>query len=95
MPEQIKKQHGQGMAEYLIVVMLIGLASVLAFTFLGQTVRGQAAQMSAQVSGRDGRGADIEVVGPGGGSGKHCCGVRANPPGPTDGPNQEADQATG
>ena len=84
MPEQIKQQQGQGMVEYLVIMILIGLGSITAFNFLGQTVRTQSAQLSVQVSGEDAQAARVEVVGAGG-NGKHCCGVRVNPPVPMEG----------
>lgn len=51
---QMKRQLGQGMTEYIIIVALIALAAIAAFSYFGGSVRGQAAQMSMQVAGQDG-----------------------------------------
>lgn len=48
-----KKQLGQGMVEYIIIVALIALAAIGAFTFFGDTIRGQTAQMASQVAGEN------------------------------------------
>lgn len=44
-------QLGQGMVEYIIIVALIALAAIAAFTYFGDTVRGQTVQMANQVAG--------------------------------------------
>lgn len=49
-----KKQRGQGMVEYIIIVALIALAAIAAFSYFGQAVRGQTAQMAEQISGQGG-----------------------------------------
>jgi hypothetical protein len=78
-PEQNKKkQHGQSTIEYMITAGLVALSIVFVWRNLGQTVREQSAQMAVQISGGGSAGAHIEAVGPG--NGKHCCGVRGNPP---------------
>lgn len=46
-----KKQVGQGMTEYIIIVALVALSAILVFSLFGQTVRDQVAQMSSQVAG--------------------------------------------
>lgn len=46
-------QRGQGMVEYIIIVALIALAAIAAFSYFGQSIRGQTAQMAAQVAGED------------------------------------------
>ncbi|MDQ7735546.1 pilus assembly protein [Halomonas sp. SpR1] len=48
-----KNQLGQGMVEYIIIVALIALAAIGAFTFFGDTIRGQTAQMANQVAGEN------------------------------------------
>ena len=52
-------QRGQGMVEYIIIVALIALAAIGAFTYFGDTVRGQTVQMTNQVAGtNDDTGSD-------------------------------------
>jgi len=80
-PEEIKLQQGQGMVEYLFIVLLVAFCAIAAFSVFGQTVRGQTGQMSVQVSGGEGSGLRSEAVG------RHCCGVRGNPPSPAELPN--------
>ena len=75
------KQQGQAMVEYMAIVLLIALSIVFAYRRLGNTVRDQSAQISAQVAGGQVQGPGADSVGPGS---RHCCGVRANPPRPTD-----------
>ena len=48
-----KGQFGQGMVEYIIIVSLIALAAIAAFSYFGKAVRGQSAQMAAQIAGQD------------------------------------------
>ena len=81
-PQTMKnKQQGQAMVEYMAIVLLIALSILFAFRRLGNTVRDQSAQISSQVSGGETQDVGADSVGPGS---KHCCGVRANPPRPTD-----------
>jgi hypothetical protein len=46
-----KKQVGQGMTEYIIIVALVALSAILVFSLFGQTIRDQVGQMSSQVAG--------------------------------------------
>lgn len=69
------------MVEYLIIVMVVALASIAAYSFFGQELRGQTAQMAVQVSGDASSGVSGNSI-KAGGNGKHCCGVRGNPPSP-------------
>jgi Tfp pilus assembly protein FimT len=48
---QNAKQRGQGMTEYIIIVALIALAAIAAYSFFGQTVRNQVAGMAEELSG--------------------------------------------
>ena len=45
------RQKGQGMTEYIIIVALIALAAIAAYSFFGQTVRNQVAGMAEELSG--------------------------------------------
>ena len=46
-----KKQVGQGMTEYIIIIALVALSAILVFSLFGQTIRDQVGQMSSQVAG--------------------------------------------
>lgn len=49
-----KSERGQGMTEYIIIVALVAVAAIGAYSFFGQTVRGQMAGISDVLSGGDG-----------------------------------------
>ena len=49
--ESLAQASGQGMVEYIIIVALIALAAIGAFSFFGKAVRSQTAQMANQVAG--------------------------------------------
>lgn len=51
---RLKKSRGQGMTEYIIILGLIAIAAIAAFSFFGQTVRGQVAGMAKEVGGESG-----------------------------------------
>ncbi len=53
---QQQKQKGQGMVEYIIIVALIAIAAIAAYSFFGQTIRGQVAGMAQDLSGSDNTG---------------------------------------
>lgn len=46
-----KKQFGQGMTEYIIIVALIAIAAIAAYSFFGQTLRTQVGSMATELSG--------------------------------------------
>ena len=48
----VKKQSGQGMTEYIIIVALIAIAAIAAYTMFGNVVRGQVGIMGAQLGGQ-------------------------------------------
>jgi Flp pilus assembly pilin Flp len=48
----LKRQYGQGMTEYIIIVALIAVAAIAAFQFFGQTIRNQAAGIANEVAGK-------------------------------------------
>jgi Flp pilus assembly pilin Flp len=50
---QKRKQRGQGMTEYIVIVALIAVAGIAASQFFGQTIRGQVATMAQEVAGKD------------------------------------------
>ncbi len=45
------KQIGQGMTEYIIIVALIAIAGIAAWSFFGQTMQGAVADVSTELSG--------------------------------------------
>lgn len=50
-----KKSLGQGMTEYIIIVALIAVAAIAAFTFFGDVVRGQVSTMATELGGQQGK----------------------------------------
>lgn len=50
----MRKQLGQGMTEYIIIVALIAIAAIGSFQFFGQTARSQAAAAAQELAGNDG-----------------------------------------
>jgi Flp pilus assembly pilin Flp len=51
------KQRGQGMTEYIIIVALITIAAIAAFSYFGQTVRAQTGGMAQEVAGQSAQAA--------------------------------------
>ncbi len=49
-----KRQRGQGMVEYIVIVALIAVAGIAAFGYFGQTVKHQVAGMATELSGKSG-----------------------------------------
>ncbi len=54
---RIKKQLGQGMTEYIIIVALIAVAAIGAFQFFGQTIRSQTSGIANEVAGQNAQAA--------------------------------------
>ena len=50
--KSIRRQAGQGMTEYIIIVALIAVAAIAVFQFFGQTIRSQTAGIAHEVSGK-------------------------------------------
>lgn len=44
-------QRGQGMTEYIIIVALVAIAAIVAFTLFGNTMRSQLSGIAAELSG--------------------------------------------
>ena len=57
MAMQTKKQFGQGMTEYLIIVALIAVSAIGVYGLMGSTIRNQVASMTAELGGRSGKAA--------------------------------------
>lgn len=47
-----RRQVGQGMTEYIIIVALIAVAAIGVYQFFGQTIRQQTAGIATEVSGQ-------------------------------------------
>jgi Flp pilus assembly pilin Flp len=50
---KMKKQKGQGMVEYIVIVAMVALAAIGAYSYFGDTVRAQTGQMANEVAGQD------------------------------------------
>lgn len=57
MRHSIKRQAGQGMTEYIIIVALIAIAAIATYQFFGNSVRSQTAAIAQELSGNEGKGA--------------------------------------
>ncbi len=49
----IRRLRGQGMTEYIVIVALIGVAAIGAYSFLGQSIRGATAGLALEIAGED------------------------------------------
>lgn len=47
-------QIGQGMTEYIIIVALVAVAGIGAYSYFGQTIRGQMSDLGTELSGGSG-----------------------------------------
>lgn len=56
-----RKQHGQGMTEYIIIVALIAIAAIAVYRLFGNTVRSQTAAIAQELSGNDGTSAKSDA----------------------------------
>ena len=54
MHKQGKKQCGQGMTEYVIIVALVAVAAIAVYQSFGQVIRAQTAAMAKELAGEDG-----------------------------------------
>lgn len=50
----LKRQVGQGMTEYIVVVALVAVAAIAVYQYFGQVVRSQTAAMARELAGEDG-----------------------------------------
>ena len=46
-----RRQFGQGMTEYIIIVALVAIAAIAVYSFFGKSVRGQMASITSQLAG--------------------------------------------
>lgn len=58
-----KKQFGQGMTEYIIIVALIAIAGIAAFKFFGGTLQSQVGGIATELSGGDAATAISDAAG--------------------------------
>ena len=56
-----KKQLGQGMTEYIIIVALIAVSAIGVYSFFGKTIRNQVSALASEVSGKNSSG-NIEAA---------------------------------
>ncbi|OZI70777.1 hypothetical protein [Bordetella genomosp. 12] len=49
-----RRQSGQAMTEYIIVVALVAVAAIAVYQYFGQVLRAQTAAMARELSGEDG-----------------------------------------
>lgn len=49
-----RRQQGQGMTEYIIIVAMIAIAAIAVYQYFGQTVRNQTSAIAKELSGQDG-----------------------------------------
>ncbi len=61
--KRFMKQIGQGMTEYIIIVALIAIAAIAAYSFFGDTVRMQVGNMAAELGGGTGDAALAKTKG--------------------------------
>ena len=47
-----KRQLGQGMTEYIIIVALIAVSAIGVYSFFGKTIRNQVSALASEVSGQ-------------------------------------------
>lgn len=50
-----RRQRGQGMTEYIIIVALVAIAAIAVYSFFGKTVRGQMDSITGQLAGKNGQ----------------------------------------
>lgn len=59
--KSLRRQRGQGMTEYIIIVALIAVAAIGVYQLFGQVVRSQTAAIVNEVGGVDGTAATNEA----------------------------------
>ncbi len=52
--EDIARQRGQGMTEYIIIVALVAVAAIAVYQYFGQVLRSQTAAVARELAGEDG-----------------------------------------
>jgi type IV pilus assembly protein PilA len=54
---QTKRESGQGMTEYIVIVALVALAAIACYQLFGASIRNQVAAMAMEISGKNGSAA--------------------------------------
>jgi Flp pilus assembly pilin Flp len=54
MQTSFRRQRGQGMTEYVIVVALVAVAAIAVYQLFGQVIRSQTAAMARELAGEEG-----------------------------------------
>lgn len=57
-----KRQTGQGMTEYIIIVALIAVAAIGVYSLFGQTIRSQVSGLANEVAGTGKSADDIKAA---------------------------------
>jgi len=52
--QNLRRQAGQGMTEYIIIVALVAVAAIAVYQYLGQVLRAQTAAVAKELAGDDG-----------------------------------------
>lgn len=52
--QSLRRQAGQGMTEYIIIVALVAVAAIAVYQYLGQVLRAQTAAVAKELAGEDG-----------------------------------------
>ena len=52
--QRLRRQAGQGMTEYIIIVALVAVAAIAVYQYLGQVLRAQTAAVAKELAGEDG-----------------------------------------
>lgn len=55
------KQLGQGMTEYIIIIALIAIAGIGAFTFFGDSLKSTIGVVSEELTGTDSAAAQVDA----------------------------------
>lgn len=72
-------QHGQSLAEYGLIIALVGVFSISTLSFLGDSISDVLTGMASGISGNQGAGAGGNPVNPGSGGGGTGGGGYPNP----------------
>lgn len=59
--KQRLQQLGQGMTEYIIIVALIAIAGIAAYSYFGKTMQGAVADVSGELSGQATNGVNAKA----------------------------------
>ena len=52
--QSLRRQAGQGMTEYIIIVALVAVAAIAVYQYLGQVLRALTAAVAKELAGEDG-----------------------------------------